>query len=211
MLPFNPTLFRTSYPNLVTNWTDEQLTNIWNNEVAILGNKVLSIFKDNTPINYTTNTINSWNATTNTPTLANNIPQLNTSYLCIVAGTVDFGAGPIIFNYYDIVSFNSLLMQWLNVGQPITYYWANIILAHVLSTYNSGIVGRLNQATEGDVSAGTSYMDTVNSTWWNQSPYGARIWQLIRQRGGFTAFISNPYNGIFNQGWNNIYGFANYP
>lgn len=43
----------------------------------------------------------SWNATTNTPTLANGVGDVGDVYECTVAGTVDFGAGPITFKVGD--------------------------------------------------------------------------------------------------------------
>ena len=39
----------------------------------------------------------TWNAATNTPTLANGTGNQGDVYLCNVAGTVNFGAGPITF------------------------------------------------------------------------------------------------------------------
>lgn len=210
MLPFNSAVWMAQYNNLVLNnstpWTAEALTGIWYNEALIVGNKVLSILNDNTPINFATNAINSWNAATNTPTLNNNNPQINASYLCTVAGTVNFGVGNIVFNIYDIVNFNSLLMQWQNIGQPVNYYWAGVIMAHLISLYNNPIVGRLSNATEDPITSGFQYQDTINSAWWNQTTYGARVWKLIKQRGGFTTFINVPYGGILYQGNHNIYG-----
>ena len=193
------------YPLLFNNnnWTDEQLTNIWNNEALIAGNKLLLMLNDNTPINSDTNLINAWNALTNTPTLNNN--NSGDNYLCTVAGSVNFGAGTIAFGVYDIVAFNTLLMQWLNVGQPYPYYWAGVILAHLITLYNRPVVGRLNNATEGDVSGQFDYQSTLNSAWWDQTTYGARCWKLIKQRGGFTAYVNNPYQGISFQGNNNVY------
>lgn len=42
-----------------------------------------------------------WNAATNTPTLTNGVGNAGDVYLCNVAGTVDFGAGPITFAVGD--------------------------------------------------------------------------------------------------------------
>lgn len=199
MLPFNASVYKNQYPNLVINYTDEQLNNIWYSEALILGTKVLSLFNDNTPTDM-------WNANTNIPPLNNATGQVGKSYLCNVGGTVDFGAGNILFKIYDIVSFNSALYQWLNIGQPYNYYWAGVVMAHILSLYNKPIVGRLNKATEGDVEGEFTYEDTLNSSWWNQTTYGARCYKLMKQRGGFTFFGNNPYQGFYWQGNNNIYG-----
>ncbi len=209
MLPFNSTVYMAQYPTLVVNYSVEELSNIWNNEALVLGSKVISMLRHNIPINASTGAINVWNATTNTPTLSNSVPAVGECYLCTVGGSVDFGAGNIAFNVYDIVSFNSLFMQWFNIGQPVPYYWAGIIMSHILTLYNRPVVGRLNTGTEGDVTGGFDYTSSMNSAWWNQTTYGARVWKLIKQRGGFTAFINVPYGGILYQGANNIYGNSN--
>ena len=69
MLPFNASVYKNQYPNLVINYTDEQLNNIWYSEALILGTKVLSLFNDNTPTDM-------WNANTNIPPLNNATGQV---------------------------------------------------------------------------------------------------------------------------------------
>lgn len=41
--------------------------------------------------------LGTWNAATNTPTLADGTGNAGDVYLCTVAGTVNFGSGPIVF------------------------------------------------------------------------------------------------------------------
>ncbi len=48
----------------------------------------------------------TWNAATNTPTLANGTGNAGDVYLCNVAGTVNFGAGPITFAVGDQVLYS---------------------------------------------------------------------------------------------------------
>lgn len=48
----------------------------------------------------------TWNAATNTPTLANGTGNAGDVYLCNVAGTVNFGSGPIIFAIGDQVLYS---------------------------------------------------------------------------------------------------------
>jgi len=48
----------------------------------------------------------TWNASTNTPTLANGTGNAGDVYLCNVAGTVNFGAGPITFAVGDQVLYS---------------------------------------------------------------------------------------------------------
>jgi hypothetical protein len=59
----------------------------------------------------------TWEAATNTPTLANSIGEVGDYYINISSGTnlVDFGAGDISFNYLDIAKLNSDLI-WQNAG-----------------------------------------------------------------------------------------------
>jgi hypothetical protein len=52
-----------------------------------------------------------WNAATNTPTLANGTGNQGDVYLCNVAGTVDFGAGPIAFVVGDQVIYSGSIWQ----------------------------------------------------------------------------------------------------
>ena len=53
----------------------------------------------------------TWNANTNTPTLANGTGNQGDVYLCNVAGTVNFGAGPIAFVVGDQVIYSGSIWQ----------------------------------------------------------------------------------------------------
>jgi hypothetical protein len=53
----------------------------------------------------------SWNAATNTPTLVNGTGNAGDVYLCEVAGTVNFGAGPITFAVGDQVIYSGAIWQ----------------------------------------------------------------------------------------------------
>ena len=53
----------------------------------------------------------TWNAATNTPTLANGTGNQGDVYLCNVAGTTDFGAGPITFFVGDQVIYSGSIWQ----------------------------------------------------------------------------------------------------
>jgi hypothetical protein len=53
----------------------------------------------------------SWNAATNTPTLVNGTGNAGDVYLCEVAGTVNFGAGPIAFFVGDQVIYSGAIWQ----------------------------------------------------------------------------------------------------
>jgi len=54
--------------------------------------------------------LGTWNASTNTPTLTNGVGDVGDLYICNVAGTVNFGAGPITFAVGDWVIYNG--SQW---------------------------------------------------------------------------------------------------
>ena len=51
--------------------------------------------------------LGTWNAATNTPTLTNGTGDAGDMYICNVAGTVNFGAGPITFAVGDWVLYGS--------------------------------------------------------------------------------------------------------
>ena len=55
--------------------------------------------------------LGTWNAATNTPTLVNGTGNQGDVYLCNVAGTVNFGAGPITFVVGDQVIYSGSIWQ----------------------------------------------------------------------------------------------------
>lgn len=61
----------------------------------------------------------TWNATTNTPTLANGTGTAGYWYRCLTAGTTDFGAGDIVFEVGDEAHYNGSI--WQNAGGSNTY------------------------------------------------------------------------------------------
>lgn len=56
----------------------------------------------------------TWNATTNTPTLANGVGTTGDFYRCVVGGSADFGAGAIVFTAGQIAAYNGTI--WQNAG-----------------------------------------------------------------------------------------------
>ena len=58
--------------------------------------------------------LGTWNAATNTPTLTNGVGDAGDMYICNVAGTVNFGAGPITFAVGDWVLYGSGTWQKSN-------------------------------------------------------------------------------------------------
>jgi hypothetical protein len=55
--------------------------------------------------------LGTWNAATNTPTLTNGVGDTGDLYICNVAGTVNFGAGPITFAAGDWVIYSGTEWQ----------------------------------------------------------------------------------------------------
>ena len=55
--------------------------------------------------------LGTWNASTNTPTLVNGTGDVGDLYICNVAGTVNFGAGPITFAAGDWVIYSGTTWQ----------------------------------------------------------------------------------------------------
>lgn len=91
--------------------------------------------------------LGTWNATTNTPTLVNGVGDAGDMYICNVAGTVNFGAGPITFAVGDWVLYGSGTWQKSN-GQNGT------VTSVGLSTNGGAItIGNSPITTSGVISA----------------------------------------------------------
>ena len=61
-----------------------------------------------------------WNATTNTPTLANGTGTAGWYYRCTTGGTVNFGAGNITFTSGDDARYNGTIWQRIPAGALVT-------------------------------------------------------------------------------------------
>lgn len=62
----------------------------------------------------------TWDASTNTPTLANGTGTAGDFYICSVAGTVDFGSGNIPFIVGDLCFYNGAI--WENAGNGVAEF-----------------------------------------------------------------------------------------
>ena len=104
--------------------------------------------------------LGTWNAATNTPTLTNGVGDSGDMYICNVAGTVDFGAGPITFAVGDWVLYGSGTWQKSNgqngtvtsvevteSGDALTITGSPITTA---GTINIGFAGTGAQYIKGD-------------------------------------------------------------
>lgn len=85
-----------------------------------------------------------------------------------------------------------------------------MLTAHIAQLFSgpdgndpSGLVGRISSATEGSVTVATEYESTMNSAWFNQTPYGAAFWQATAAWRSFPAYRVGPTRfgtGISNRG-----------
>jgi hypothetical protein len=61
-----------------------------------------------------------------------------------------------------------------------TPYW-DLAEAHVAEIFETGLNGRVSNATEGSVSGQTVFNDTEDQqTWWNKTAWGQQVWQVFR-------------------------------
>jgi len=91
--------------------------------------------------------LGTWNAATNTPTLTNGVGDAGDMYICNVAGTVNFGAGPVTFAVGDWVLYGSGTWQKSN-GQNGT------VTSVGLSTNGGAItIGNSPISTSGTITA----------------------------------------------------------
>jgi ribosomal protein L35AE/L33A len=102
----------------------------------------------------------TWNAATNTPTLANGTGNAGDVYLCDTAGTVNFGDGPITFSVGDQVLYSGTIWQRASgatgtvtsvavteSGDALTITGSPITTA---GTINIGFAGTGSQYIKGD-------------------------------------------------------------
>lgn len=115
-------------------------------------------------------------------------------------------------DYFNRASF---VVPWDRIPDPlqqvITLNLATAHFAFLFAPLNgqapraSSVVGRINSASEGSVSAQFSYTDpsTDSQAFWNQSEYGAALWVMtLPYRTAFYVppLLRNPFGGRFNGG-----------
>jgi hypothetical protein len=124
------------------------------------------------------------------PAFATNPPDATLQMYFALAGEVwlrNDGTGPV-----RTVALQTALM--------------NMLVAHLTQLFSgpdgndpSGLVGRIASATEGSVTVSTEYQSTMNSAWFDQTPYGAAFWQATAAFRSFPAYRRGPTrfgNGI---------------
>lgn len=96
-------------------------------------------------------------------------------------------------------------------GSDAEYYWATMVLAHILVLTNGqlnqqngiGKVGVISNVTEGSISGAFFVPATKDSWYWQQTNFGTQCYNLLLQRGGATYYAQPTYNGYT--------GLASYP
>ncbi len=184
MIPFDPDQFKIDFPQFAS-YSNTSLYNWYNEAINGVGVPILALVSSIIPSKI-------WDAATNTPTLTNGIKDVD--YLCSVAGSANFGAGPITFTKNQIAHYNTDVNLWTNIGYPLWYFVSCQILAHLLTLDTNGVVGIMNHGTTGTVNIG---LEVGSWNWWNQTTYGAKVYELLNRRGGFTHSPSCTYNGLF--------------
>jgi len=79
-------------------------------------------------------------------------------------------------------------------GEDDKLYWAQVVLAHILTLEVNQQTGRVSQASEGDVSGSFDYLSTTDDKWWAETTYGQKCFKLIQMCGGFIYFPPDDNN-----------------
>jgi len=130
----------------------------------------------------------TWNAATNTPTLANGTGDTGDVYICNVAGTVNFGAGPITFAVGDYVIYSGTIWQRSSGAVGTVTSVAASITGNSVSISGSPIV------TSGTL----AFAFAGNATQYVRGD--GQLATLPTNGGGGGASVSYYLNGSINQG-----------
>ena len=130
----------------------------------------------------------TWNAATNTPTLANGTGDTGDVYICNVAGTVNFGAGPITFAVGDYVIYSGTIWQRSSGAVGTVTSVAASITGNSVSISGSPIV------TSGTL----AFSFAGNATQYVRGD--GQLATLPTNGGGGGASVSYYLNGSINQG-----------
>lgn len=100
----------------------------------------------------------------------------------------------------------------LFIEDDVKYYWLCLVLAHILTCTQNGLVGRPDSVTQGSESASFAFDSPQWAAWWANTPYGQVIYQCMLEYLAGGHYISNgemPYLGDSMQLGNN-YGDIGY-
>jgi len=130
----------------------------------------------------------SWDASTNTPTLADGTGNAGDVYICSVAGTVNFGSGPITFAVGDQVIYNGTIWQKIGAGA-----------GSITGSGTSGEIAYFNGTSSITSEAAFIYDASTNRLGVNTSVPNATIGANSALDSGYGLLIktgSSNYNGI---------------
>ena len=142
-----------------------------------------------------------WDASTNTPTLANGVGNIGDMYRCSVPGTVDFGAGGIYFYIGDLVLYTGSIWQKNSASINLTTIGnsgPSSFIANVLNVpyYTIGGLGGVPNSRLLSIN-GTQYDLSADRAWNIPSNPQARNEFNFTATAGQTTFVTAGY--VVNQ------------
>lgn len=122
------------------------------------------------------------------------MPPFNvTNFLNMYPQFVGVFSDPQIEGIYDneaLVTGSKLLALFRDTNKQ--FYYAQLVLAHILTKYQLGLTGIIASASEGSVSGNFDNNDSNDARWWNCTTFGQTCWKIIQNRGGATLFGTRP-------------------
>lgn len=97
--------------------------------------------------------LGTWDAATNTPTLANGTGDAGDLYICSVAGTVNFGAGNISFEVGDWVMYNGSIWQRSDMSDAVSSVFGR--LGAVVAANGDYTASQVTNVAAGNIAAVT--------------------------------------------------------
>lgn len=94
----------------------------------------------------------------------------------------------VVQSYWDLAGLYIANCGCGGIANPPRAALLNLMTAHLAQIFSgsggsgpSGLVGRIDAATEGSVSVHTASMGEVSpsAAWYQQTPYGAALWQAL--------------------------------
>jgi Phage tail repeat like len=141
----------------------------------------------------------TWDASTNTPTLANGTGTTGNWYRCVVAGTVNFGAGNITFAVGDDVSYNGTVWQRIPFAFTLQTASSSVLggirIGSTLAIDGSGIAN-LNTITQ---STGSSFVKIALNSY-GQVTGNSNV--TLSDLTTLGAFASSAFDSTFDTRWN---------
>jgi len=134
----------------------------------------------------------SWDASTNTPTLANGTGTAGWYYICSTAGTVNFGAGNISFDVLDKAYYNGSAWEKISGSQVLQPATASLLGGVKIG---SGVTVQ----SDGTISVSTNYQAPLTGT------------GFVKSTGGTISYDTNTYlTGITSSQVTTALGFTPY-